>query len=327
MASIRPRFDDLGNQTGWQVRITRQGFPQQNKMFRSKREAETWAASVESQMLRGSWLDMAEADSTTLAEALDRYAKEVSSLKKSGKIELYRIGTLRTDKLAGLHLSKIRGADLAEYRDRRLAAGLSDSSVRLELALISNLFTVAMKEWRMEGLRNPVLAVRKPAPGKARDRRLATGEEKKLLDACAPALSAIVRFALETGMRKSEIQKLLWKDVDMGKGIAQLYDTKNGEDRTIPLSSRAIAVLKALPRNINGKVFPGADVSHSFAAACKRAAIDDLRFHDLRHEATSRLFEKGFNPMEVSTITGHKTLQVLKRYTHLRAEDLAKRMG
>ncbi|MHB8210354.1 MAG: site-specific integrase [Acidithiobacillus sp.] len=327
MASIRPRYDDQGAQTGWQVRITRQGFPQQNKMFRSKREAETWAASVESQMLRGAWLDMAEADSTTLADALDRYGKEMSALKKSGKIELYRIGTLKTDKIARLHLSKIRGADLAEYRDRRLTAGLSDSSVRLELAIISNLFTVAMKEWRMEGLRNPVLAVRKPAPGKARDRRLLPDEEKRLLGECSVNLRAIVLFALETGMRKGEIQKLLWKDVDLAKCTARLFDTKNSEDRTIPLSSRAIAVLKALPRNINGKVFPGADISHTFAAACARAGIEDLRFHDLRHEATSRLFEKGFNPMEVSAITGHKTLQMLKRYTHLRAEDLAKRMG
>ena len=327
MASIRPRYDDQGAQTGWQVRITRQGFPQQNKMFRSKREAETWAASVESQMLRGAWLDMAEADSTTLADALDRYAKEVSSLKKSGKIELYRIGTLKTDKIARLHLSKIRGADLADYRDRRLAAGLSDSSVRLELAILSNLYTVAMKEWRMEGLRNPVLAVRKPAPGKARDRRLLPGEEIRLLSECAPLLKATILFALETGMRKGEIQKLLWKDVDLGKCTAKLFDTKNGEDRTIPLSGRAIVVLKALPRNINGKVFPGADISHSFTAACKRADIADLHFHDLRHEATSRFFEKGLNPMQVGAITGHKTLQMLKRYTHLRAEDLAKLLG
>ena len=327
MASIRPRYDDQGAQTGWQVRITRQGFPQQNKMFRSKREAETWAASVESQMLRGAWLDMAEADSTTLADALDRYAKEVSSLKKSGKIELYRIGTLKTDKIARLHLSKIRGADLADYRDRRFAAGLSDSSVRLELAILSNLFTVAMKEWRMEGLRNPVLAVRKPAPGKARDRRLLPGEEIRLLSECAPLLKATILFALETGMRKGEIQKLLWKDVDLGKCTAKLFDTKNGEDRTIPLSGRAIVVLKALPRNINGKVFPGADISHSFTAACKRADIADLHFHDLRHEATSRFFEKGLNPMQVGAITGHKTLQMLKRYTHLRAEDLAKLLG
>ncbi|MBE7566843.1 site-specific integrase [Acidithiobacillus sp. HP-11] len=327
MASIRPRYDDQGEHIGWQVRITRKGFPQQNKMFRTRREAETWAATIESQMLRGSWIDMAEADSTTLSEALDRYGKEVSILKKSGKIELYRIGKLKTDKISKLYLSQIRGADLAEYRDRRLAEGLSVSSVRLELAIISNLYTVAMKEWRMEGLRNPVLAVRKPSPGKARDRRLSLIEEKKLLAECAPSLKSIVLFALETGMRRGEIRKLLWKDVNFEKCTAQLFDTKNGEDRFIPLSSRALAVLKALPRDTGDKVFPGADISHSFAAARKRADIEDLHFHDLRHEATSRLFEKGFNPVEVSAITGHKTLQMLKRYTHLKAEDLAKRMG
>ncbi|MBU2838774.1 site-specific integrase [Acidithiobacillus thiooxidans] len=327
MASIRPRYDDQGEHTGWQVRITRAGFSQQNKMFRTRREAETWAATVESQMLRGSWLDMSEADSTTLADALDRYGKEVSSQKKSGKIELYRIGDLKTDKIANLHLSKIRGADLSEYRDRRLAAGLSASSVRLELAIISNLYTVAIKEWRMEGLRNPVLSVKKPSPDKSRDRRLSSDEEKKLLAECAPPLKAIVLFALETGMRRGEIRKLLWKDVDLGKCTAQLFDTKNGEDRNVPLSSRAVAVLKSLPRNITGNVFPSADISHSFARACKRAGIEDLRFHDLRHEATSRFFEKGLREMQVAAITGHKTLQMLKRYTHLKAEDLAKLLG
>ena len=327
MAGFYEQIDQDGNRIGWQAKVRKTGFPAQSKVFRTRREAQEWAAMVEGQMAQGTWRNTAEADNTTLADALDRYGKEVSRLKKSGKIELYRIGTLKTDKIASLHLSRVRGADLAEFRDRRLAAGLSDSSVRLELALISNLFTVAAKEWRMEGLRNPVMAIRKPAPGKARDRRLSPGEEEKLLSECAPPLKAIILFALETGMRKGEIQKLLWKDVDIGNCTAKLLDTKNGEDRTIPLSSRAIAVLKALPRDISGKVFPGADISHSFAAASARAGIEDLRFHDLRHEATSRLFEKGFNPMEVSAITGHKTLQMLKRYTHLRAEDLAKRMG
>ncbi|MBU2846985.1 site-specific integrase [Acidithiobacillus ferriphilus] len=327
MATINPREDQDGITIGWQAIVRKKGYPSQSKTFRTKRDAEAWARLTESAMERGLWQNQSDADSTTLTDALDRYGREVSSLKKSGKIELYRIGTLKTDKIAKLHLSRIRGADLAEYRDRRLAAGLSDSSVRLELAILSNLYTVAMKEWRMEGLRNPVLAVRKPSPGKARDRRLSPIEEKKLLGECAPPLKAIILFALETGMRRGEIQKLLWKDVDLIKCTAQLLDTKNGEDRTIPLSSRAIAVLKALPRNINGKVFPGADISHSFTAACKRAAIDDLRFHDLRHEATSRLFEKGLNPMQVAAITGHKTLQMLKRYTHLRAEDLAKLLG
>ena len=86
-------------------------------------------------------------------------------------------------------------------------------------------------------------------------------------------------------------------------------------------------ILKQLPRNISGQVFEGVDISHSFADACMRAAIEDLRFQDLRHEATSRLFEKGLNPMQVAAITGHKTLQMPKRYAHPRAEDLAKMLG
>jgi integrase len=117
--------------------------------------------------------------------------------------------------------------------------------------------------------------------------------------------------------------------VNLKKRTAHLPKTKNGEARTMPLSSRAVATLENLPRNLDGRVFGTTyeGIHQAFVRACRRAGIADLRFHDLRHEATSRLFEKGFNPMEVSAITGHKTLQMLKRYTHLRAEDLAKRMG
>ena len=121
---------------------------------------------------------------------------------------------------------------------------------------------------------------------------------------------------------------LQWSDVDLKKRTAHLPKTKNGDARTVPLSSRAVATL-ALPSNLGGRVFGTTyeGIHQAFVRACCRAGIDGLTFHDLRHEATSRLFEKGFNPMEVSAITGHKTLQMLKRYTHLRAEDLAKRMG
>ena len=197
---------------------------------------------------------------------------------------------------------------------------------------------------------NPCMQIRMPAQARSRDRRLVDDEEEKLLSTCAESRNAwlrpVVIFAMETAMRAGEMLEkwelngktgtrgkrsvgLQWSDLDLKRRTAHLPRTKNGEARTVPMSSRAVAVLEALPRSLDGRVFGTTyeGIHQAFVRACKRAGIDDLRFHDLRHEATSRLFEKGFNPMEVSTITGHKTLQMLKRYTHLRAEDLAKRMG
>lgn len=108
-------------------------------------------------------------------------------------------------------------------------------------------------------------------------------------------------------------------------------ETKNKDVfRAVPLSPAAVDVLKQLPRNIAGRVFPIGSISiqHAFRSSVKQAGIENFRFHDLRHEATSRLFERGvFDSMEVATITGHKTLAMLKRYTHLKAEDLARKLG
>jgi integrase len=135
-------------------------------------------------------------------------------------------------------------------------------------------------------------------------------------------------------MRRGEILALVWSNVNLEAQVAVLPQTKNGELRRVPLSKDAVAVLKeqrltTTIQSITGKVFDVSQISldKAWRRACKKAGIEELRFHDLRHEAISRLFEMGLNPMEVSTISGHKTLQMLKRYTHLRAEDLAKKLG
>ena len=127
-------------------------------------------------------------------------------------------------------------------------------------------------------------------------------------------------------MRRGELVNLRWSHLDLTKRVLRIPDTKIGEACEIPLSSRAIEILNGLPRGIDGKVFAltANSISQAFERVTKRADIEDLRFHDLRHEATSRLFERGLNPIQVAAITGHKTLQMLKRYTHLRAEDLAR---
>jgi integrase len=151
-----------------------------------------------------------------------------------------------------------------------------------------------------------------------------------------PWLPPIVQLALETAMRQGELIRLHWEHIDLNRRTAHLPDTKNGEARTVPLSTNAIRVLRALPRSPHGQVFPGITteaIKRAYIRAVRRTGIEDLRFHDLRHEATTRLFENGLNIMEVATITGQKDLRMLRmlrmlrRYTHLKAEDLAMKLG
>ena len=333
MAGVYEQIDQDGNRIGWQAKVRKKGFPSQTKVFRTKADAQAWAASVEGEMVRGLWRDRSASESTTLKECIDRYLSEVTTHKKNGHPEELKLQQWLRRPIACRFMSAIRGKDIADVIKDMEGEGKSKNTIRLHLAVISHLFKVARTEWGMESITNPVDAVRKPKLPQGRDRRLVGNEEDRLLSACRadenPDILYIVQFAIETAMRRSEICGLRWENVNLSGRVAMLPDTKNGTVRRVPLSSVALAVLAALPRRLDGLVWDvKADtVTRAFERVCHRAAIDDLRFHDLRHEATSRLFEKGFNPMEVSAITGHKTLQMLKRYTHLRAEDLAKRMG
>jgi len=144
-----------------------------------------------------------------------------------------------------------------------------------------------------------------------------------------PWMRPLVQLAIETAMRQGELLALRWENVDLTAQTAHLEDTKNGESRTVPLSSRAVAVLEALPRTDDPRVFPitSQAVKLAWKRACKRAGIEGLHFHDLRHEAASRLAERLPNLIELAAVTGHKDLRMLKRYYHPRATDLAKKLG
>jgi integrase len=312
-------------------------------VFETKSEAETWAATIESEMGRGGVVSQKEAENTTLSEALDRYEREVT-VKKKGHQEKNLIRKWKSHPLAKRFLATIQGKDIAEYRDTRLKE-VSPNTVRLDLALLSHLFTIAVKEWGMAGLVNPVMQIRKPKLPQGRDRRLLPGELDRILSASeSPILSDLARFAIETAMRRSELAGMSWDRVDLKKRTVTLLNTKIGEKRLVPLSSEAVRILSSLPRKIDGEVWgmEPDSITQAFNRAVSRARtpsekecvakgtlpdpafLVDLTFHDLRHEATSRFFEKGLNPMQVAAITGHKTLQMLKRYTHLKAEDLAR---
>jgi integrase len=330
----------------WKAIIRKRGWPTTIKTFRTKRDAQDWARRTEDEMVRGVYINRAESDRLLLGDALDRYLREVSSTKKptTASAERHKAKALK-DFFSDFSLAAISSDLVAEYRDTRLEDGKSASTVRLELALLSHLFTIAIKEWRVGLTYNPVANIRKPAPGKGRDRRITANEEEALIQACNshsnPMLGWIVRVALYTGMRAGEIKSLTRQQVNLSKRVALLTETKNGSARNVPLTREAVTVFREAldhpTRPLDTDLIfwgePGRDGvrrSYEFRPAWRRtlqaAGISGLRFHDLRHEAVSRLVEAGLGDQEVAAISGHKSMQMLRRYTHLRAEDLVDRL-
>jgi len=315
----------------WQAKIRKKGYPTQTKTFKNKARAKKWAIHIEAQMDTRVFISTALAESTTFQQLCERYIAEVVPTKKSARTMESMIRTI-CKQLGKNTVAAITPEVLATFCDNRMKT-VKGHTVRKDLLRIRRILTVASKEWGIylpHG--NPVDMITVPTqPKQGRDRRLESGEEERLLKAAKSyggEIHTIIQFAIETAMRRGEIHGLLWKNIDRRKKTAKLIDTKNGEDRNVPLTPKALKLLNSLPRNFNGRVFSmkSDSISQAFERCCKRAKIENLRLHDLRHEATSRFFEMGFNIMEVSAITGHKDLAMLKRYTHLRAEDLAERL-
>lgn len=314
----------------FRARIRRHGHEPIARTFPTRALAESWAREIEHRIARGEALPSDEASRTTLAEALDRYAREVTPSKRGASQERRRIAAWKARPLAHRALASLRGTDLAQWRDARLLEVGTDT-VRLELAVISNLYTIARSEWGMESLANPVKNVRKPKPGASRDRRLEGDEEARILGAAAPILKAGVILAIETAMRRGELAHARREHLNLSQRTLRIPATKNGEARTIPLSLAACEALRALPARLDGYLlgWPGTvadDLTHGFRDVCKGLGITGLRFHDLRHEAISRLFERGLGIAEVAAISGHKTWTQLRRYTQLRAVNLVARL-
>lgn len=328
----------------WQAKIRRRGWPPKSKTFRTKAEAETWARQLESEMDRGIFVSASDAERTTLGDLIGRFVKEFAPhhyRKREDEKEAWRFQCERLkEELGAYSLAALDQKLVAKYRDDRLAGKgnrkpVGDSTVRKEIFMLSKLLGFAETECGINLPRgNPVEKIRKPAEGRSRDRRL-TGEQLKKLEAeCQRSrnhhLWPALQVSLETAMRQGELLALRWENFDKKRHLVFLPETKNGEARSVPLTKKATSVLDALPRHLSGVVFPVERMTlyHAFGAAAKRAKIENFTWHDLRHEALSRLAERGdLNVLELAAVSGHKTLQMLKRYTHLHAADLAKKLG
>lgn len=327
MASIRHR----GNK--WQARVRRKGFPPEVRSFNTRQDAERWARSIEAEMDRGSYVNRNEAESNTLGDVLERYIAEICPSMRGGADDSIRLRAMCRTNLARLSMAALTPQAVAAYRDERLKRVKSGTIIR-DLAYLSSVINHARREWGIN-IPNPVASVRKPPSPQGRDRLLSADEESRLLAALTPTgrrnpwLRPMAILSLETAMRRGELLQLRWPHINLDSQTAFLPMTKNGMARTVPLSRKAVDLLRELPRCIDGRVFPIEAAAHhaAFKKACKRAELTDLHWHDLRHTAITRLAAKLPNLIELAAVSGHRSLTMLKRYYHPSAVELAKKIG
>ena len=328
MASIQKRGSHF------RARITREGKSTLSATFYSRQESLQWAKEIEAQLRLGIYKETLSVPQKTAAisfsEAAVHYMKTHSIHKKIVRSETYRLQILIA-RWKDLPISAIDKPAVLSLRDELLRLGRANDTINHYFNTISKLFQMLQDEWDLT-VTNPIKGIKRMPPTQGRSKRITGLVEQLLLTACddlqKPLLRLIIEFAIETGMRRGEIMGLTWADIDLANRKAYLHTSKNGEPRQVPLTKKALAVLQALQRDDMGKVFPMSLVTlrtqyESVRSHAKpqwqQAGInpfDDLRFHDLRHEALSRLSDAGLNVIELSHISGHKTLGMLKRYVH-----------
>lgn len=326
----------------WQVLIRRQGWPHQSATFKSKKAAQAWERKIETEMDQGRFRDTSLAQRTTLKSLITTYIKEVT---RSRPTEHSRISeTLRLQKfmrdepqLCALSALNLAPEHFEDYRDRRLKI-VAPSTVKRELNLLKRVVDHKMRSLGL--LQNPVASnlVKRPSFNDERDVRLNEAERELLLKECYsarnPLIGPCVELGFETGMRRGNLLRLEWSDLNLEKGTALLRGIKNSRNpgvilnHEIGLSPRAIEVIQMLPRHDN-RLFPltGNAFRLGFNRARKRANLEHFRFHDTRHERVSSLFEAGWSMMEVVAQSAHRDPKSVKRYANTHATHLASKLA
>ncbi len=325
MASIRKRGSK------WQAQVRRLGSPAVSRSFDTKKDALEWSRHQEVRADRGELAGSAKTLSRiTLGELVERYRDEIVPTKKGHEVEGYILTAFLRDPLARRKLSDLKLSDWIAYRDRRLTA-ITGKSLSRELSPLRNMFTIARDQWELPLRDNPLGRLKLGNVDRRRERRLRPGELEALQQAAGktrnPLLLPIILFALETAMRRGEIVAMSWDNVDLERRSVLIPEAKNGHPRRIPLSRKAMAILEGLSRT-GESVFPTSTnaIRLGWEKLTIRAGIDDLHFHDLRHEAISRLFEKGLTVPEVASISGHRDIRMLMRYAHAQTEKITSKL-
>jgi integrase len=320
MATIRKLRDK------WQSQIRLKGIKPIARSFEKKSDAVNWARVTESQVTLGTFVDPRAADNFTLSALIDMHLERMKSLGRESKPEQSRLKRLRRV-LGDFSLSKLSLSVLSGYRDQRLLEA-NPATVIHELSLLTRLLRYAVTDFGIP-LPQGVPSIKLPRMPQGRVRRLDGDEEKRLFDAAKndPEVHDIISLAINCATRRSELLNVEKSDIDLENRTLTLRKTKNGLIRVVPLS---VAAIETFRRRLSSsdRVFEisAPALSQRFAAISKKAGIEGLRFHDLRHEAVSRLFEMGLTTVEVAAISGHQSLSMLQRYTHIKPEHLVRRL-
>lgn len=319
MASIRK------HNSKWRAEVFHEG-RRRSKVLATRREAADWAARTEYELRNADKI----AGAMSLGEAFDKYAREVSPKKRGHRWEVIRLERLAKDKVAKIVLRDLKPADFASWRDRRLP-DVKPATVRREMELMGAVLTVAVREWGALS-ESPLKGVKRPPPSPARD-RLPTEDELKRIGFCAGndlenatarAFHAFL-FAVETGMRAGEICKLTWEHTHLDRRFCHLPETKNGTKRDVPLSSRAVELIEALPRHDPVFNLTVRQIDVLWRKSRDKAGVKDLTFHDSRHAAITRL-SKRLDVLELAKMVGHRNISELMTYYEADAESMAKKL-
>lgn len=329
MATLRKR----GNK--WQVQIRRRPHPALSRTFHLRSDALAWARQKELEADRYGLTTAYKAlASMTVAAVITRYRNEVVPRKRGADRETIALNAFLRRKLSRVKLNHLTPGVVAAYLDERLSC-VKPASVNRELDMLRHAFEVARRDWKLPITENPFAFVTRPKRCPGRTRRLQAGEWERLQQACAqcrnPFILTLVELALETGMRRGEMLQARWQDVSVQNRTLHIPVTKSGHARTIPLSSRAIAILAGLRSQTeeDDRLVPLTvdTLKMAWQRLTRRAGLKDLHFHDLRHEAVSRFFERGLSVPEVALISGHRDPRMLFRYTHPSAETIAHKLA
>ncbi|EEO27623.2 tyrosine-type recombinase/integrase [Oxalobacter paraformigenes] len=334
MASITKRGDS------WFVQIRRKGHKSISRSFKKKTQAQIWARNIESEIDARKYEDTRTLSDYKFAELIDRYNNEIGSIKPFGRNKVDVISRLRK-MLGHVYMDELTESQIMDFVKIRMGNGAGGVTISIDLSYMSSIFRAAKQLWKIPVSIDVLLSVRAnlkymgiKTRSKERERR-PTVEELNLLDQyfrsrpfMKTPMADIIQFAIISAMRDSEITRITWSDLNIHDKTIIIRDRKHpkekdGNDQEVPLLGKAFDIVMRQPRT-SERIFSHQPhtISTLFTRACKFLQIDDLRFHDLRHEGISRLFEQGYTIEQVMLVSGHRDPKQLFRYVQLKAKDL-----